>query len=170
MLVHFIGGPAHGRSEAIQNPHALYRMAELKASNVFGPRGEWPPPTVPFEEHTYKIIHRTPRYAIAKCEPSKVRVRILIELEVDAYDSDAYFALHQFVKEVRVDSQDDVRCVEAALHCADKATLTLDTEVEGPKDAIALQLAAEKVQHYLDANLPASSRCRVRHTAADTID
>lgn len=167
MLVHFIGGPAHGRSEAIFNPPPIWRWAELKAQAIFAV-GEFEKlnAEVPFEEHQYRITKRTPRYAIAEWEAPKVQVRFVVEIEVDPFDREASQALYKFIFERRMDRDGDVKCIAGEIHCAEKITLTLVTLVEGPEDPVAIQLAAEKVQHYLDATLP-PSRQTIQHAAAE---
>jgi hypothetical protein len=146
MLVHFIGGPAHGRSEAIPNPHPTYRMAELKPMPSFATL-YFPPAEVPFVEHEYKITRRTPRYAIAEWQALPVDVRFEVRLEVDPFDHAAFL-------ERRTEEIHGVRCVGAAVASGIEAQLDLVVRVEGPEDATALELAAKKVQHYLDAELP----------------
>jgi hypothetical protein len=167
MLVHFIGGPAHGRSEAIFNPPPVWRWAELKARVHFAV-GEFEElnAEIPFEEHQYRVTKRTPRYAIAEWEAPTVQVRFVVEVEVDPFDHAATTLLQKYIMERRMDQDGDVKCIGADVYCAEKATLTLAALVEGPEDPIAIQLAAEKVQHYLDANLP-PSRQRIQHTAAE---
>lgn len=155
MLVHFIGGPAHGRSEAIQNPQPIYRMAELKARAVF-PAGEFEELSagMPFEEHQYRITKRTPRYAIAEWEAPPVDVRFQVSLEIDPFDHEASEALRKFFLERRTEEKHGVRCIGAAVASSMQGELELVARVEGPEDATALELAAHKVQHYLDAELP----------------
>lgn len=168
MLVHFIGGPAHGRSEAIQNPQPTYNMVELKARPVFAV-GEYEAlnAEAPFEEHQYRITRRTARYAIAEWEAPPVDVRFEVRLEIDPFDRIASEALRQFFLERRTEEKHGVRCVSAHVATSMDAELTLLVRVEGPEDPTAIQLAAEKVQHYLDAELPPSKQY-IRQSAAST--
>jgi hypothetical protein len=155
MLVHFIGGPAHGRSEAIQNPQPIYRMVELSRLPIFAV-GEYEAlnAELPFEEHSYRITKRTPRYAIAEWEAPTVEVRFEVRLELDPFDRKATDALRKFFLERNTELKHGVRCVGAAVSSGIEGTVELVVPVEGPEDAVAIQIAAEKVQHYLDAELP----------------
>lgn len=155
MLVHFIGGPIHGRSEAIQNPQPTYHMVELKSLPVFAVQEfEDLQAGAPFEEHRYRITKRTPRYVIAEWEAPPVDVRFEVRLELDPFDYEASEALRKCFLERRTEKKHDVMCVSAHVASGMEATLELVTRVEGPDDATALELAAKKVQHYLDAELP----------------
>lgn len=171
MLVHFIGGPAHGRSEAIQDPHPVYRMAELRRLAIykaFDVEDAFPPPAVvPFTEHEYRITRRTPRYAIAEWQAPPADVRFQVRLEIDPFDSEATAAFHRFFMERRTEEKHGVRCVGASTASSLESELELVVRVEGPEDAVALQLAAEKVQHYLDSELPPCKRY-VSQAAATT--
>lgn len=170
MFVHFIGGPAHGRSEAIQNPHVIYRMAELKRLPIFAAlefEGEYTIPGTDIVEHEYRIIHRTPRYAVAEWQAPPVDVRFEVRLEIDPFDHEGSEALRRFFLERRSELKHGVMCVGVAVTNAIEADLTLSVRVEGPEDPIAIQLAAEKVQHYLDAELPSCTQ-RIRQAAATT--
>ena len=153
MLVHFIGGPAHGRLEVISNPHAIYRQVTIKPQAHFA-RIDFPVADVPFEEHEYKITKRTPRYAIAEWQAPPVDVRFEVHLEIDPFDRQDADRLRQFVRERRTEEKHGVRCIGATDFNVMKFDLSLQVRVEGPKDAVAVQLAAEKVQHFLDAELP----------------
>lgn len=166
MLVHFIGGPVHGRSEAIFNPPPVWRWAELKAQAIFAV-GEFEKlnAEVPFEEHQYRITKRTPRYAIAEWEAPQVQVRFEVRLEIDPFNREATEALRVFFLERKTDLKHGVRCVGAAISSGMEGTVELVVPVEGPEDAIAIQLAAEKVQHYLDVELPPCVQ-HISHTGA----
>lgn len=156
MLVYFIGGPAHGRSEAIMNPHEIYRMAELKRLPVFAAlefEGDFAS-CADIVEHEYRITRRTARYAIAEWQAPPVDVRFEVRLELDPFDDTASEALRKFFYERRTEKKHGVMCVGAAVASGMEATLDLVVRVEGPEDPTAIQLAAEKVQHYLDAELP----------------
>jgi hypothetical protein len=59
-----------------------------------------------------------------------------------------------------------VKCVAATRADYTEFEVTLEVRVEGPNDPVALSLAAEKVQHYLDANLPITARRTVTRTHA----
>lgn len=168
MLVHFIGGPVHGESKAIRNPSSIYRVPELR--RVFAVVENQGFPTIDdssFTEHQYRITKRTPRYAIAEWEAPTIQVRFVVDLEVDPFDREASEALRRFIMERRVEERDGVKCVAAEAYSAEKTTITLATLVEGPEDPIAIHIAAEKIQHYLDAHLPPSKQL-IRHTAAET--
>lgn len=167
MLVHFIGGPAHGRSEAIFNPPPVWRWAEVKARAVFAVAefGELNAEDS-FEEHQYRITRRTARYAIAEWEAPPVDVRFQVELEIDPYDRAVSEAMRKVFLERRSEPKHGVRCTSAHVAHAMHAELTLVARVEGPEDPVAIQLAAEKVQHYLDSELPPCIQ-HIRHTAAD---
>lgn len=158
MLVHFIGGPAHGRSEAIKDPHPVYRMAELRRLAIyraFDVEDAFPSPAVvPFTEHEYKITRRTARYAVAEWQAPPVDVRFEVRLEIDPWDQAASEAMRKLFLERRNEPKHDVRCIGAHVASSMEATLELVTRVEGPDDPTAIQLAAEKVQHYIDAELP----------------
>jgi hypothetical protein len=171
MLVHFIGGPIHGRSEAVQNPLAVYRVAEMKRQARYAGwfEEEYPPIEQSYEEHSYRITRRTPRYAIAEWEAPKVPVRFLVDLEIDPFDREASQALYSFTMNRREPQRGPVQCVGADMWNAEKLVLTLNTSVEGPPDAVAIQLAAEAVQNWLDANFPASVHRSFKYIAADTI-
>ena len=168
MLVHFIGGPAHGRSEAIKDPHPVWRMAELKRLPMFAKleyEGDFAAATVPYIEHEYKITRRTARYAIAEWQAPLVDVRFQVRLEIDPFDDEAVAAFSRFFMERRTEEKHGVRCVGASMSSAWESELELVTRVEGPEDAVALQLAGEKVQHYLDSELPPCKRYVVQAAA-----
>lgn len=165
MLVHFIGGPAHGRAEAIQDPHPTYIIAALRSSAIFRAfdvedveDARPPAATVPFEEAHYKVTRRTPRYAIAEWQAPPVHVRFSVRLELDPHDHAAIDAFRQFFMERRTEAKHGVRCVGASTASGIESELELVTWVEGPQDAVALELAAKQVQHYLDAELPPCRR------------
>lgn len=169
MLVHFIGGPAHGRSEAIKDPHPVYRMAELRRLAIYKAFDveDAFPAVVPFTEHEYKITRQTPRYAIAEWQAPLVDVRFEVRLELDPFDSEATAAFQRFFMERRTEEKHGVRCIGAATASGIESTVELVARVEGPEDPVALQLAAEKVQHYLDSELPGCKRY-VSQAAATT--
>ncbi len=168
MLVHFIGGPVHGHSEAIHNPPPIYRLPELKRLALFD-SFDWSAlhigPNI--EEHEYRITRRTPRYVVAEWVVPTIQVQFTVELEVHPFDREESDALSKFIYERRMDKDGDVKCVAADADSSEKLSLTLVALVEGPEDPIAIQLAAEKVQHYLDANVPPSIQ-HIQHTAATT--
>lgn len=167
MLVHFIGGPAHGRSEAIQDPHPVYRMAELPRRAIykaFDVEDALPPAALaPFTEHAYKVTRRTPRYVVAEWQAPPVDVRFEVRLEVDSFDQEAIDAFRRFFMDRRTEAKHGVRCVGVSASGIEYE-LELVARVEGPQDATALELAAKQVQHYLDAELPP---CKQFISAAD---
>lgn len=170
MLVHFIGGPVHGRSEAIQDPHPVYRMADLKRMPVYPVlefEGDFADAAVSYVEHEYKVTRWTPRYAIAEWQAPPVDVRFSVRLEIDPFDTAAIDAFRRFFMERRTEAKHGVRCVGASTASGPESELELVVRVEGPEDAVALQLAAEKVQHYLDSELPPCKRY-VSRAAATT--
>lgn len=166
MIVHFIGGPVHGRSEAIQNPHPIWKMVTSNPRECFVACGDFPSlDDLPFTEHEYKITRRTPRYAIAEWSPPPVDVRFEVRLELDPFDRVASEELRRLFYERRTEPKFGVRCIGAAVAHAAEATFDLVVRVDGPEDVTAVQLASEKVQHYIDSELPHCKKY-VRSTAA----
>jgi hypothetical protein len=170
MLVHFIGGPAHGRSESIQNPQPTYRMAELRKTAIykaFDVEDAFPPAAVTdWDEYEYRVTRRTARYAIAEWEAPPADVRFEVKVEVDAFDQALSETLRRLFLE-RAKEKNGVRCLGVSLTNGVEADLQLLVRVEGPDDAVAIQLAAEKVQQYIDAELHVL-RNYVRQVAAVT--
>lgn len=155
MLIHFIGGPQHGHSQVTQNPpQPIYRFPEPKPRAYFVVEDYYPTAEASYNVSQYRVTKQTPRYAIAEWEPERVTVHFHVELAVDPNDITAGEALRDFMLGRRDDQKGDVKCVAGESWSAMKVTLTLATMVDGPRDAVALQLAAEKVQQYLDAKLP----------------
>lgn len=167
MLVYFIGGPADSRTEAIQNPHPIYRMVELKSLPIFAV-GEYEALTAecPWTEHEYRVTRRSPRYAIAEWVAPPVDVRFEVRVDVDPFDQAASETLRRLFLE-RASEKGGVRCLGASITNGIEAELQFLVRVEGPEDAVAIQLASEKVQHYIDGELSALKR-GVRQVAAVT--
>ena len=156
MLVHFIGGPAHGRSEAIQNPQPVYRMAQLKPMPSFATL-DFPPAEVPFEEHEYRITRRTRRYCIAEWQPPKVDVQVSVAFTgLSFWDRDVAEKLHRFVAEERTDCA-SIRGRQLTLERDHYGTgvLTLEwaAKVDDPADPEAIAEATELVQNRIDAGV-----------------
>jgi len=172
MLVYFIGGPADGRTEAIQNPHPTYRMVELKSLAIyraFDVEDAFPPAAVTDwdgDEHEYRVTRRSPRYAIAEWIAPPADVRFEVRVDVDPFDQAASETLRRLFLE-RASEKGGVRCLGASLTNGIEAELQFLVRVEGPEDAVAIQLASEKVQHYIDAELSALKR-GIRQVAAVT--
>lgn len=167
MLVHFIGGPAHGRSEAIQNPHEIWRMVEYSGMPAYVSEGAALPPLakVPYTEHSYRITRRTPRYAVAEWQAPPVNVRFEVIFPYDPSDERISNAMRKIFLAPRGEAKHGVRCVGAHIGGGWEGRLELITTVDGPDDATALQLASEKVQHYLDAELPTGVTYQVSATS-----
>lgn len=160
MIVHFIGGPAHGRSEAIQNPQLTYRMVELNRMSIYKAfdveDAPFPPAAIAdWDEHEYKITRQTARYAIAEWQAPPVDVRFDVCARVDGFDEAANETLRRIFLEDRSRAKNGVRCLGAHITNGVEVQLQLMARVDGPEDATALQLAAEAVQQYIDAELPA---------------
>lgn len=160
MLVHFIGGPAHGRSEAIRNPHATYRVAQLKQMPSFATlefEGDFSAAAeVPIEEHEYRITRRTRRCAIAEWQPPKVKVMVSVAFTGLAFwNSDVHAKLHKFVSEERIDTAIRGRQLLLERDHYGTGVLTLEwaVTVDGPADPEAIAEAMELVQHRLDAGI-----------------
>lgn len=156
MIVHFIGGPVHGRTEAIQNPQDTYRVAELKAHSIFPAEECKPFAEVPFEEHEYRVTRRTRRYCIAEWRPPVLIGRASVDLRVCLYDSEALIALEQwlFRDDVIKRGSGDVRVVAVSRFDVEQFTLDFEVKVDGPPDAIAVSEVGEKIQYFLDTQMP----------------
>lgn len=156
MLVHFIGGPAHGRSEAIQSPGPIYRMAELKQVPAFATL-DFPAAEVPFKEHAYRITKRTRRYCIAEWQPPKVNVEVSVAFTgLSFWDRDVAEKLHQFLAEERTDSGAiPGRQIMLKRDHYGTGVLTLEwlVQVDGPADPEAIAEAMETVQHRIDVGV-----------------
>lgn len=160
MLVHFIGGPAHGRTEAIKNPHATYRVAELKHFPSFATmelEGDFSAAAeVPITEHEYRITRRTRRYAIAEWQPPKVKVQVSVAFTgLSFWDSEVHEKLHRFVAEERDDAAVRGRQLLLERDHYGTGVLTLEwaVTVDGPADPEAIAEAMELVQHRIDIGI-----------------
>lgn len=170
MLVHYIGGPAHGRTEAVQNALATYHVAaarRMQCSSIPEEEMGSLPRMQAYDEHHYRVTKRTPRYVIAEWEAPQIQVRFEVEIEIEPFDTAGTELFRRFIYERHLPERGDVKCVAAEAYNAEKLSLTLATLVEGPEDPIALQLGAEKVQHYLDSHFPAAKQ-RIQRAVATT--
>lgn len=156
MRVHFIGGPAHGRTENYPaGIQPIIRIPRPRGGMVRALReGDFPTLQPNYDVLEYRVTKRTARYAIAEWEPPQASVEFVVELDIDPEDRDAQAVIQKLVYGSR--DTGDVHCIAAEVFSAFKMRLTLQTLVEGPEDAVAIQLGAEKVQNYLDSNLPGS--------------
>lgn len=169
MIVHFIGGPAHGRSEAIQSPSSVVLMPAVSPSRVAvaGEKGALPP--IPeFATVEYRIIRRTRRYCIAEFQPPKVTATVEVILTFLGYDRKVNDALSEWTMSRREEDsrRGDVRLVGVDRGAWDTLTLRFTARVDGPPDAVAAAEAGDKVQHYIDAALPSEARNGVTITQA----
>lgn len=162
MLVHFIGGPAHGHSEAIQNPHDVLRVPEMPKTAEFVSDAVLPPLEVQYIEHQYKVTRRTKRYVIAEWQPESVIATVTVEISLPYYDHEAYDAISRWLWE-RHDypQRGDAKLVAVSKYCAENWSLDFAVKVDGPPDAVAVAEAGEKVQHYLDSQIPRTARDKV---------
>lgn len=164
MLIHFIGGPAHGRTQTDKNPQTIYRMAEAKRPLAFCAvrEGEGLPPSgeCPFTEHEYRITKRTRRYCIAEYIAPKVKATAEVCLEVSTCDYEALDALSRWCYERRSDAGQpgDTKLVAVLKEWTGQARLQFETLVDGPADAAAAAEAGENVQTFLDRYLPEKVR------------
>lgn len=168
MLVHFIGGPRDGEREALQTindrimfpvaPTVRYApgVADLLAPNV--------------QTAEYRVTRRK-RYAIAEYVEPRITTRWSVSLKVaDSYDYDTLEAFRRFLIEREVMVSGDVRWTSAQVVYGDEATLEFSVSVEGPPDPGAIAAAAEKLQHWLDKNVPAGVSVVSVSAAAETDD
>lgn len=168
MIVHFIGGPAHGRAEAMSDPQLVIKMPLSEPAAYFKPEDDASPLSGPmWKVAEYRITRRTDRYCIAEYEEPQVTVHSTVTLSVDEWDSVACYMFDRLVRDwhegrdrfgVQFKSIWRARLTEVSVHLAVK--------VPGPPDNIALAVAADKVHAYIDATLPAALRTKVAVTAA----
>jgi hypothetical protein len=154
MLVHFIGGPRHGETEALSGsptdrimvpiaPRISY--AEARFADPIGPS---------YALHEYKATRRR-RYVIAEYIEPKIDVKWAATITVDPWDSDALRALSQFMWDRRIgEVSSGVRWLSAAAATTGELEITLGIQVDGPPDAGAISDAAEKAQAWLDRRVP----------------
>jgi hypothetical protein len=157
MLVHFIGGPAHGRTQSDVNPQSIYRMAEAKQPIAFCAVGEEEglPPLgeCPFTEHEYRVTKHTRRYCIAEWQPRPVKVRVAVEFNgLEFWDREVHDKMMRLVHE---HEKTGTLALTLDRHHYGTGALTLEwsVEVEGPADGAAVAEATETVQHRLDVAL-----------------
>lgn len=171
MLVHFIGGPAHGRTESHKNPHSILRVAEASHEPIRAYRegAALPPPEGrSWTEHEHRVTKRTRRYCIAEWQPRPVRVRVSVEFNgLEFWDRDVHEKMMKFVQQEEGDGHLG-RALQFHRHHYGTGALTLEwsVEAEGPADAAAVSEATETVQNRLDAALGAEGSNYVRQIAA----
>lgn len=162
MIVHFIGGPAHGRSEAIKNPHTTYRVAELKRLPAFAAlefEGDFSAAAAgPVEEHEYRITRRTRRYCIAEWQPPKVKVQVSVAFTGLAFwDQGVHEKLMKFVYEEhdKPPFPGPGGGLQMERHHYGTGVLTVEwaVTVDGPADPEAIAEAMEVVQHRIDVGV-----------------
>lgn len=161
MLVHFIGGPAHGITEAHPNVLSVYRVPELTDKLYAVPEeAAFPPPgQVSYTTHEYRVTRRTRRYCIAEWKPASVKVQVGVEFNgLEFWDRGVHEKLMRFIDQELGDSHPG-RQLAFQRHHYGIGVLTVEwaVEVEGPADAAAISEATEVVQHRLDAALGADN-------------
>lgn len=153
MLVHFIGGPAHGRTEPHAHTSGDIRYAVANAGASYGT--ETLSETMPYEEHVYRITRHTPRYCIAEWQPPKVAVRFSVKLVLSDRYGD-FSTLQRYVMQQQYPpTYANLTTMYGRFDRRDRlGELDINVKVDGPADATALQLGAELVQRHLDRTLP----------------
>lgn len=158
MLVHFIGGPAHGITEAHKNPQPTYRVPEVKQRAFQAVREDAPLPPIDeksYAEYEYRVTRRTRRYCIAEWRPAPVKVQVAVEFNgLEFWDRGVHEKLMRFIDQELGDNHPG-RQLAYRRHDFGTGLLTIEwfVEVEGPADAAAISEATEVVQHRLDAAL-----------------
>lgn len=163
MLIHFIGGKMHGRSESVTSPPPIVKVPVVIPGSVFAVReGEedFGSAGYAYETHEYRITKRTRRYCIAEYIAPKVMATAEVRLEVSTWEHEALDALSRWCCERRVDAGQpgDTKLVAVLAECTGQVTLQFQTLVDGPADAAAAAEAGENVQTFLDRYLPEKVR------------
>lgn len=170
MLVHFISGPHHGCSEAIQNPGAVIRVPALEKPVLyaFGEVGEFPDSSAQLEILIYKITRRTRRYCIAEYEEPKVRVDFRVALSIDTWDTAGRREFEDVLRTWRESSirHGNIRLLSMERCKLDETDITFGVTVDGPADPMAVAEAGEQLQHFLDSNFPAYVRRSIAHVGS----
>lgn len=163
MLIHFIGGPAHGRTESHKNPQSIYRMVEASHEPLRAYREAADFPALdsrPWTEHEYRITKRTRRYCVAEWQPGAVKVRVAVEFNgLEFWDSGVHDKVMALVRE---HEKSGALSYHLDRHHYGTGALTLEwtVEVEGPADAAAIAEATEVVQDRLHRALGSDNLIR----------
>ncbi len=149
MLAHFIGGPAHGREEAISgHPHRILQFPELPdLLPYFGLESE--PYDVPdFIVHEYRLLYTDPRWAVYQWAPPRVEASWEFSIRNRGPLADSlHEKLHKLTKEGEAAQLTGVECD------VDEVRVRGVAIVDGPPDAVAAKQVAEDVQSLIDRRL-----------------
>lgn len=171
MIVHFIGGPRHGETEAFSGiPYDRIRVPHnVQAVSYAYREGQLPPISAPYDIAEYAVIKRE-RYAIAEFIEPMVRTRWSVDVSIsDVWNDRVYNAFSRLITERKqILSPSGVRFGNAVRYSSNSARLDFLIVVDGPPDVTATRLAAEKLESWLAKQLPRGVVVTNVHSAADS--
>lgn len=152
MIVHFIGGPLHGTSEAVSNIGARL-VVPLAERPVYCADTPIYPAVMATGE--YAVIKRA-RYAIAEYVEPRIKTDWHVEVNVvDRYDTDALRRLDDWLLlRMQAPRPPLVYWTAARRLSYDRASLDFTISVDGPPSAAAIADAGTKLHERLDKMLP----------------
>lgn len=148
MIAHFIGGPAHGRDEAISgHPHRIVKFPELNDVPYYGVEST-PYDTIPFIEHEYKLLYTDARLAVYQWLPPRVEATWEFSLRLPrALDIVLQERLHNLTPKGTTLQMTSCDWDGREVHVRGAAI------VDGPPDGTAAKQVGEDVQSLIDRKL-----------------
>lgn len=147
MIAHFIGGPLHGRDEALSNPMREIRVPEAKGGFL----GGW-------YEHSYEAVKTVGNYTVYTWKPPRVTVNWEVSLPL-AFSGEGWGRVNyrelspDRIYSISGETRESVQALDFDLD-SDEVRIRGTVVVEGPPGPKAIAAASALVQTRLDNVFP----------------